>query len=262
MAKASGKADGVRWRLWLGLAALLLAFVSTGLAAIRLHQYAVTDSRFALSPDDKDALSIQGLSYVARWRVMRVFTADLGRSIFSIPLAERRRRLLAIDWVADASVSRIWPNRLAVRIRERKPVAFVAMRSGPLLVDADGVLLDPPARAQFAFPVLNGVREAAAETPAETSAEALRREQVRAYLRLQQDLGRLANDVSEVDVSDLGDIRIVARVGDRAIALMLGDQNFAARFQNFLTHYPEIRKQSPDARMFDLRLEDRITARN
>ena len=38
-----------------------------------------------------------------------------------MPLAERRRRLLAIDWVEDASVSRLWPNRVLVRITERKP---------------------------------------------------------------------------------------------------------------------------------------------
>jgi len=253
VARESKKAAGVRWRLWLGLTALLLVFVSTGWAAIRLHRYAVTDPRFTLSPENKDALKIEGLNYVSRGRVLRVFEADLGRSIFAIPLAERRRRLLAIDWVEDASVSRIWPDRLAVRIRERKPVAFVAERAGPLLVDAGGVLLDPPSRAQFAFPVLDGLRE--------EEAEAGRRDRVRAYLRFQQDLGRMANDVSEVDVSDLNDIRIVARVDDRALELMLGDENYALRYRNFLAHYPEIRKQSPDARTFDLRLDDRISAR-
>ena len=254
MAKAAVKTKGVRWRLWLGLSALLLVFVSTGWAAIRLHRYATTDPRFTLSPEDAGALKIEGITYVTPARVKRVFATDFGHSVFSISLAERRRRLLAIDWVQDASVSRIWPNRLAVRIRERKPVAFVTMRSGPLLVDADGVLLDPPVRAQFAFPVLDGVRE--------EEAEAQRRERVRAYLRLQQDLGRLASDVSEVNVSDVSDIRIVARVEDRALELILGDEGFAARYRNFLAHYPEILKQSPDARTFDLRLDDRITARN
>jgi cell division protein FtsQ len=251
MAKASAKANGVRWRLWLALTALLLALVSSGWAAVRLHRYTLTDPRFILSPE---ALQIEGLGHVARARVARVFASDFGNSVFAVPLAERRRRLLAIDWVEDASVSRLWPDRLAVRIRERKPVAFVAVRSGPLLVDADGVLLDPPPRAQFAFPVLNGVRE---DEP-----EAKRRERVQAYLKFQRELGQPANDISEVDVSDLGDLRVVARVGDRAIELILGDENLAARYRNFLTHYEEIRKQSADARTFDLRLEDRITARN
>jgi hypothetical protein len=30
--------------------------------------------------------------------------------------------------------------------------------------------------------------------------------------------------------------------------------------QTFLDHYPEIRRQSPNVRAFDLRLDDRITA--
>ena len=62
-----------------------------------------------------------GLTYASRSKVQRVFAGDFEHSIFSVPLAERRRRLLAIDWVEDASVSRVWPDRLVVRIRERKP---------------------------------------------------------------------------------------------------------------------------------------------
>ena len=73
---------------------------------------------------------LQGLVYASRFKVQRVFAADFEHSVFSVPLAERRRRLLAIDWVEDASVSRVWPDRLVVRIRERKPVAFVSFRSG------------------------------------------------------------------------------------------------------------------------------------
>ena len=76
--------------------------------------------------------------------MQRVFATDFDRSIFAVPLDERRRRLLAIDWVEDASVSRIWPDRLVVRIRERTPVAFVPLRSGVLLIDSHGVLLDQP----------------------------------------------------------------------------------------------------------------------
>ena len=67
--------------------------------------------------------------YASRSKVQRVFADDFDRSIFAVPLDERRRRLLAIDWVEDASVSRVWPDRLVVRIRERKPVAFVFFRS-------------------------------------------------------------------------------------------------------------------------------------
>ena len=43
------------------------------------------------------------------------------------------------------------------------------------------------------------------------------------------------------------------------VTLLLGDQNFAVRYQNVLNHYSEIREKMPNATSLDLRLEDRIT---
>ena len=79
---------------------------------------------------------------------------------------------------------------------------------------------------------------------------------------MQEDLGYLAKDVSEVNAADPDNIRIVAQVENRAVELMLGDTNFGRRYQNFLKHYPEIEKQSPEVKTFDLRLDDRITAKD
>jgi cell division protein FtsQ len=243
----------VNWRLAFAILVFGAIGVSTAVAGYRASLFVTSDPRFTLSHDRKDALTILGLNYASRSKVQRVFTADFDRSIFSVPLAERRRRLLAIDWVEDASVSRVWPDRLVIRIRERRPVAFVSLRSGPLLIDAQGVLLEQPAQGQFPFPVLSGVRED------ETEAE--RRAHVRTFLRVQEEMGYLAREISEVDASDPDDIRIVAQVDRRVVKLLLGDSNYAQRFQNFLSHYSEIRKGSPQAKVFDLRLDGRITVK-
>jgi cell division protein FtsQ len=245
---------GFNWRLWVVVAALGGACVSTAVAGFRVRQYALTDSQFVLSRYRWDALMIEGLNYASQTKVQRVFLLDFDHSVFSVPLAERRRRLLAIDWVEEASVSRIWPDRLLVGIRERTPVAFVIFRSGVLLIDAQGVLLEPPAQAHFAFPVLSGVRE--------NETEEQRREHVRALLRIEADMGYMAKDVSEVNTADAGNIRIVAQVENRAVELMMGDGNFAQRYQNFLAHYAEIGKRSPKVKSFDLRLDGQITAKD
>ena len=244
---------GFNWRLTFGILAVGVAGVSTAVAGYRVSLYATSDPRFTLSHDRKDALTILGLTYASRSKVQRVFAADFDRSVFSVPLDERRRRLLAIDWVADASVSRVWPDRLVIRIRERKPVAFVSFRSGPLLIDAQGVLLEPPAQAEFSFPVLSGVRE--------EESDADRRAHVRTFLQVQEEMGYLAKEISEVDASDPENIRIVAQVDQRVVTLLLGDGNYAQRFQSFLNHYPEIRKGSPHAKVFDLRLDGRFTVK-
>jgi cell division protein FtsQ len=247
------------WRLWLTALAWCAIFISSAVAARQAHRYVLDDAQFILSSEEPGALTIQGATYASRAKLMRVFASDYGRSIFAVPLAERRRRLLAVDWVEDATVSRVWPNRLRVRITERQPVAFVSlpMHGGGgarfLLVDAQGVLLDPPARAQFGFPVLTGL------TDDQTDPD--RRIRVRAIQRLMDDLGPLGQNISEIDAASPDDLTVVAQVEGRPLELQLGDGNYAKRLQNFLLHYPEIRKHAPHDTRFDLRLDDRITAK-
>ncbi len=253
MAREKKSGRRIPWRIWLALVALALAAAGSAAAALKLRAYALADPDFTFSRDHKDAFAVQGLVYASRAKVERIFAADFGHSIFAVPLGERRRRLLAIDWIEDASVSRIWPDRLSVRVHERKPVAFVGFRSGVLLIDRQGVFLDPPRQANFTFPVLSGIRE--------DESDADRREAVRILLGFENDMGYLFKDVSEVDVSDPDNIRIVAQVNNRPVDLTMGGENFAKRYQNFVSHYPEIMKHSPDVRKFDLQLDDRITAK-
>jgi cell division protein FtsQ len=247
--KASAGPRKHRWR-W---AAVIFAVAGVTMGAVTtLHGYVVNGRQFALSRDHRDALTIDGVRYASRAKVQRVFAQDAGRSVFGVPLEERRRRILAIDWVEDAAVSRVWPDRLAVRIRERTPVAFVEVQSSVLLIDQYGTLLEPPARASFAFPVLSGIQ---AEDP-----PARRLEAVSTLLRVENELGPLMKDVSEVNAADPSDIRIVAQVAGRVTELILGEDDLAVRYRNFLDHYAEIRKRSPDKKLFDLRLHDRILA--
>jgi cell division protein FtsQ len=185
---------------------------------------------------------------------MQTFGPDFGQSAFHLPLAERRRRLLAIDWVEDASLSRVWPNRLVVRIKERKPAAFVRFAGGRyMLIDAQGVLLSAPPRARFEFPVLSGVND--------DQTEGERRARVAAMQTLLADLGPAARQISEVNAAGLEDLRIITQIDHRGIELWMGDRNYASRYQHFISNYPEIRKTSDGTAMFDLRLDDRITTK-
>jgi len=259
MAKAEQK-KAIRWRLWMNVALGCVALAVVLYAERQVRHFVVTDPRFALASPDQQSLglSMAGVAHASRTRVLATFNADFGRSVFLMPIAERRRRLLAVDWVEDASIARIWPNQIAVRIQERKPVAFVNIPAPHgrgarvMLIDAEGVLLEPPPQSHFTFPVLAGITE--------DQAEPERRQRVQAMLRLLDDLGAMGKDISEVNAADSQNLIIVTRVEGRALELVMGNQNFAARMQNFLDHYPEIRRHSADVRAFDLRLDDRITA--
>ncbi len=221
----------------------------------QFEQFLIHDSRFAVNgPDgaeDASAIQIQGAQHASRRAIEAAFADDMGRSLYMVPLDGRRATLRTVDWVKDATVMRLWPNRVMVRVAERKPVAFVTLSGSRYgLIDEDGVIL-PPATDRFHLPVLKGV---SARDPL-----ADRRDRVQRMLRLLRALGSNAEKIAEVDVNDRDDLRVTQPYDSRMVTLLLGDQNFAVRYQNFLNHYSEIREKMPNTTSLDLRLEDRIT---
>jgi cell division protein FtsQ len=229
-------------------------------ASQRFEQFLIRDPRFFLpGPADygleSPNLELEGIKYASRAQILRILEPDMGRSVFLFPLNARRKALLNIRWVRDASIVRIWPNRLHVLIRERQPAAFVKLRAESMdrwaLIDDAGVILDPPLKAAFHLPMLAGV------TADETAAQ--RGVRVRRAERLLQELGTLADKISEADVSDLDDLKVSEKLEGRSVTLMLGDHNFGSRLRNFLDHYPDIHRRIPQVTTFDLRLDDRIT---
>jgi len=74
-----------------------------------------------------------------------------------------------------------------------------------------------------------------------------------------QELGGMADKISEIDVSDRDDVKVTEPYEGRMVTLLLGDHDFAVRYRNFVNHYAEIKRRLPGAATLDLRLEDRIT---
>ena len=64
---------------------------------------------------------LHGVKYASRQQILRLFEPDYGRSLYLFPLAARRKSLLGVHWVHEASVSRIWPNRVNCRSPSASP---------------------------------------------------------------------------------------------------------------------------------------------
>jgi cell division protein FtsQ len=260
---SKGNAGILRALRQVAVAALVLVgILATIWLYVTLENFLVTDSRFFLpgppeQGEQSEYFRIEGGRNVTEEQVAQVFARDFGRSIYLLPLRERRLKLLGIDWVKDASISRFWPNRLVIRIQERTPAAFVQMQStdGAVLlslVDADGVLLDPHRARPFRLPVLTGMSR--------SEGEPLRRERMKRFLRLQSELGSYMDKISEIDVGEVDNLKVVQQFDNRALTLMLGNQSYRERYENFIHNHDEIRTRLPDAIALDLRLKDRITA--
>lgn len=250
-------------RYTLAVLLLILAAFTCLIISSKIEQFVITDTRFSLQgppePGQRNEyFHIEGAHHASEEQITRVFARDFGRSVYLCPISERRARLLAVDWIREASVSRVWPNRLVIRVTERSPVAFVQIAAidgslRPGLIDAEGVLLHPHAAINVKFPVLIGV--SARDTPE------VRKERVRRMLRLADEIGKAHMEkIDEIDVSDLENVKVSQQFGRRSLVLMLGNQKFRDRFENFLTYYDEIAKKLPYARVLDLRVKDRIVA--
>jgi cell division septal protein FtsQ len=237
------------------ITAVVTVAIVLGASLLALHlaeQFLINDSRFALvGPSEESTVEIGGAAHVSRPAIEKIFADDEGVSVYLIPLAERRDAIRDVAWVREASVARVWPNRVIVRVEERTPVAFVRLNASRFgLIDAQGVIL-PPATDRFMLPVLTGVKS--------SDAVGKRREGVQRMLRLAADLGDATANISEIDVSDGDNLKVSQPYDGRFLTLLLGDRNFKARYGNFLSHYSQIQQRLPGAAVLDLRLEDRIT---
>jgi cell division protein FtsQ len=238
----------VRLIAWAGIAA------GVAWGGREVDSFLVRDPRFQFAN-----VEIHGAVYTNTARIRNVFAPDSGASVFKMPLAERRRRLLAVDWVNTASISRVWPDSIVVTVTERTPVAFAKLpiagtaRYRFSLIDGEGVLLAIPPRVRFRLPVLSGVMEEQTEPD--------RRVRVKAMQHLLDDLGPQAKDISEINAASTLEMRVITAIDGHAVELWIGDQHYRSRYTHFVNNYGEIRKHSEQASVFDLRLDDRILAK-
>jgi cell division protein FtsQ len=264
-AEQPGILEGIHWvRFTLWLIAGIVLMVSALLAWRQIEDFLIKDPRFRIAeaedyPGQSPDLVLEGMHYASASQIRHVFAEDFGRSLYLVPIQKRRQQLLEIDWVEDATVSKIWPKTVRVHITERVPVAFVHLRpnardgiSRLALVDRDGFILRPRVAAKFTLPVITGIRE--------DESRSNRRARVHRVLAMLKEIGPLASQISEINVADPNNLVVEEHVDDSVVTLLLGDENYTDRLQNFLTNYPEIKARRPDATTIDLRVDGVITA--
>ncbi|MGH6610173.1 MAG: cell division protein FtsQ/DivIB, partial [Burkholderiaceae bacterium] len=108
---------------------------------------------------------------------------------FTMPLEHARAVFETVPWVAQASVRRVWPNRLRVTLTEHR--ALGVWSDGRLLSDQGELFVANPDEAEIygALPEFSG--------PDEVAKDAARR-----YYELSAQLAPLSLRIDAIDVSD------------------------------------------------------------
>lgn len=234
------------------VAGFCILLVLCAIAAGALYHYGELSWRFRVQSSDD--IEISGLHNVTRSQVMDVMGGDIGRNIFFVPLAQRKRQLEQIPWVASASVMRFVPNRLRVEIHERVPVAFARLGTRILLVDASGTLMELPPKHKYSFPVILGMN--VGEPPSTRQARMKLYGEV--VGQLDSEGAHYSQGISEVDLSDPDDVKVMASSPDGEVLVHLGSGNYLARYKTYVTHIQEWRQRFDKLESVDLRYDNQI----
>ena len=236
--------------LWAAIALAFLCVAAIGAGA--LYEYGERSWRFRI--ESSDNIEVTGMENVTKAQIMEVMGADIGRNIFFVPLSQQKAQLEQIPWVESASVMRFVPNRLKVEIHERTPVAFARVGPRIFLIDAGGTLMELPPKHKYSFPVILGMN------PSEPLSTRLPR--MRAYNQLVQELdsagAHYSQDLSEVDLSDLDNIKV--RVNDPAgdVLVELGSSDYLRRYKTYVSHVQEWRQQFQKLESVNLRYDNQV----
>lgn len=236
---------------WTALAICIAFFCMAGVAA--LYHYGEHSWRFRI--ESGDDIDVTGIHNVTRAQVMEIMGGDIGRNIFFIPLSRRKAQLEQIPWVRSASVMRFAPTHIAVQIVERIPVAFARIGSKIFLIDEVGTPMDLPiGKNKFSFPVILGMN---ANEPSST-----RKARMKIYNELTSQLdsggAHYSQDLSEVDLSDLDDVKVLANNAEGDVLVHLGSSKYLERYKVYVAHVKEWRQQFEKVESVDLRYDRQI----
>ena len=226
--------------------------MSRWLAAGTLYHYGEHSWRFRI--ESSDNIEVAGMENATKAQIMEVMGADIGRNIFFIPLAQQKAQLEQIPWVESASVMRFVPNRLKVEIHERTPVAFARVGPRIFLIDAGGTLMELPQKRKYSFPVILGMN------PGEPLSTRIPR--MKAYNELVRELdsggARYSQDLSEVDLSDLDNIKVRVNDPQGDVQVELGSAEFLKRYKTYVSHVQEWRQQFQKLESVNLRYDNQV----
>jgi cell division septal protein FtsQ len=135
-----------------------------------------------------------------------------------------------LAWVKAASVSRVLPDGLRVRVTERNPVAVIRSESGKLLwIDEEGKMLGAVLQSEKAPPfALLGWNE--------TDGDAARKnnqERLSLYLKLLEEFQthEIAHRITAIDLSDLQDAEVLVEKDGSLITVQIGRADYTAHLK-------------------------------
>ncbi|HEX8337848.1 MAG TPA: FtsQ-type POTRA domain-containing protein [Pyrinomonadaceae bacterium] len=233
-ASKESRQKGLEWKSALPYVPALLKTVlavALGLLAYLGYRTAVSTSFFKVR-----AVDVAGATRASRDEIRAAVLRLSGAGVWQSDLEVIAKELTELPWVRHAVVTRVLPDGLRVRVAEREPRIIARTGGGRLVwVDDEAVQLGAATPGDEDF-FVRGLEEGSGE-----QARRDNRARVEAALALKADWDKsgLSKRVSEVNVSDLEDVRVHLAGDDAGIQVVLGGHDYVKRFRNALAKLDE-----------------------
>src|SRR5437867_8943397 len=190
---------------FLGRLALLVLLLALGYS---IYEYAYRSDAFVLR-----RITFMGSLHADRPSLENVIRKSSPRNLLQIDLEQLRGLIEEDCWTKRAEIRRVLPSELIVTIEERVPSVILELKGELMLADDEGILLDEYAAkyGKLDVPVFKGFL---GENPVgyrRQQAENSERVKLGRMMlsELEQGSPAFSKSVSEVDLSDKSDVRVL-----------------------------------------------------
>jgi cell division protein FtsQ len=244
--KARRNVNLLRWSLILGVNGIVIAALL--FSAQWTVDYLTTTDEFAVR-----RIELSGLHHASPDLIRARLHEQIEGNILDLDLTRIEETVQSDRWVRSATVRRVLPDTLYVRIVERTPIALARIDDRVYLVDSTGYIIGPAgAGIGESLPLLGGLQT---DEPA-VLRRTLRRG-VAVLERLQAASPAFARGISRIDLSREDRIAVARTSGGPSI--LLDPDRVEQNLLYFMELRPAIERRVGSAAYIDLRWRDRIS---
>jgi len=218
---------------WLSAVLAVSFFAGLGVAGVLGVRYLTDPARLPLR-----TIRVEDhFRHLDRAELQRALTAAVDGGFFGVDLEKVRQAALRLPWVAEARVTRIWPDRLQVEIVEQEPVARWNDRG---LVNGEGEVFYPEEGERLVLPLR--FRGPEGKAP----------QMLSFYRDVQPGFRRRNMEIRELLLDRRGEWRL--KLGD-GVQVVVGREQQRYRIERLLDVYAVLGRAGRAVHRIDLRYE-------
>ena len=205
-----------------------------------------------------DEVVVGGSKRLATEQVVALSNIRIGTNTFSLDLKLIGQKIEENPWVEKASVRRIFPRKIEIRVTERKPVAIVNLDYLYYLDEQGEIFKSLDSQDQLDYPVITGFDQQRALRHDQNYAKRLERiVQLLSDLQKRQHLS-LAQ-VSEIHQQENGGLSLYTL--EDGVRIKLGRSDFSRKLDRLERIYAQLSSKLHMLEYIDLNVEDKVIVR-